>query len=279
MSAGVREDIRRDTFATPGEPTKRGVALLTLAREGAVVLFNVIRRFVRHRDHGLYTTIVEETLRRLYIDSLGQIAWDLMKRDSLDAFGTDGACGGSAFIERLARWHVDGRRVTLVGHSTGAVYIGNFLTAADAALSADIEFNVVFLAPACSFEFMYSCLPQYQRRVGPRIRSFGLSDAREHGYFEVPVLFDGSLLYMVSGMFEVTDVDKEIVGMQRFYRTAHPFDDMECRAVRAYLDGKTVWSPSTAPEGRRCDAPRHGGFTVDHATKDSLAFILGNGIA
>src|SRR6185436_19507803 len=112
------------------------------------------------------------------------------------------------------------------------VYIGNLLKASDGALSDDIEFEVVFLAPACSFEFMHSCLPFFRRRVGNRIRSFGLKDAREHGYYEVPVLYEGSLLYMVSGLFEMTEVDKEIVGMERFYRVERPFDDPDCREVR-----------------------------------------------
>jgi len=278
MSAGVREDIRRDAYATPGEPARRGVIAITLARHGAAILFNVIRRYITHRDHGLYTTIVEETMRRLYVDSLGQIAWETMKTDTLDAFGPDVAtCGGTAFLQHLSGWHKAGRRITLVGHSTGAVYIGNLLTAADAALSADVDFEVVFLAAACSFEFMYARLPAYRRRVGDRIRSFGLGAEREHGYFEVPVLYDGSLLYMVSGLFEMTEVDKELVGMQRFYRTEHAYDDLDCREVRAYLDGKTVWSPSDVPDGWRCDAPRHGGFTSDDWTKESLGYILKNG--
>ena len=278
MSQGVREDVRRDFFTTPGEPARRGAVLLTLARHGAAILFNVVHRFIGHRDHGLYTTIVEEVMRRIYVDSLGQVAWELMKRDTLDAFAPDGSDrGGTALLQHLATWWKAGRRVTLVGHSTGAVYIGNLLKAADAALSADIGFEVVFLAPACSFEFMYSCLPFFRRRVDDRIRSFGLHEALEHGYFEVPVLYEGSLLYMVSGLFEMTEVDKEIVGMERFYRTAHPFDDLECREVRAYLDGKQVWSQSTAPAGWRCDAPKHGGFTADMWTRESLRSILENG--
>lgn len=278
MTNGVREDIRRDIYPTPGEPVRRGVLLLTLARHGAAILFNVVRRYITHRDHGLYTTIVEEVMRRLYVDSLGQLAWDMMKRDTLDAFGSDANCGGTAFLRHLAEWHEDGRRITLVGHSTGAVYIGNFLQAADRALSADIGFEVVFLAPACSFDFMYSRLPVFQRRVGTRIRSFGLSDERERGYFEVPILYAGSLLYMVSGMFEMTEVDKEIVGMQRFYRTEHPYDGIDCEAVRQYLQDKTVWSQCASPDGWRSDAPRHGGFTADLWTKDSLAYIVRNGI-
>jgi hypothetical protein len=278
MSAGVREDIRRDTFATPGEPALRGAFLLTLARHGAAILFNVVRRFINHRDHGLYTTIVEETMRRLYVDSLGQLAWELMKADTRDAFGNSPQCGGTALLKHLALWHSAGRRITLVGHSTGAVYIGNLLSAADATLSADVPFEAVFLAAACTFEFMYARLPVYRRRVGDRIRSFGLGAEREHGYFEVPVLYEGSLLYMVSGLFEMTEVDKEIVGMQRFFRKENAYDDLDCLEVRSYLDGKTVWSECAGPEGRRCNAPKHGGFPSDTWTRESLIYILKNGI-
>jgi len=278
MSSGVREDIRRDIYPTEGEPVRRGAVLLTLARHGAAILFNAIKRYVTHRDHGLYTTIVEETLRRLYVDSLGQIAWDLMKRDTLDAFGSDPDCGGTAFLRHLAEWHKDGRRITLVGHSTGAVYIGNFLQAADAVLSADIEFEVVFLAAACSFEFMHERLPVFRRRVGKNIRSFGLGGTREHGYFEVPVLYQGSLLYMVSGLFEMSAVDKEIVGMERFYRTEHAYDSPACVAVREYLKDRTAWSKSDEVDGWRSDAERHGGFTADSLTQQSLAHILRGGL-
>lgn len=279
MSRDVREDIRHDLFATPGEPARRGIVLLTLARHGAAILANVVRRFVTHRDHGLYTTIVEEVMRRVYVDSMGQLAWELMKRDTSDAFGDDATqCGGTAFLHHLAAWHTPGRRVTLVGHGTGAVYIGNLLTTADRTLPATIDFQVVFLAAACSFEFMHSCLPAYQRRVGNRIRSFGLAEAREHGYFEVPVLYEGSLLYMVSGLFEMTEVDKPIVGMQRFFRNTPAFDGMDCREVQDYLDGKTVWSQSAGPDGHRCDAPKHGGFPADAWTRESLRHILQNGI-
>lgn len=279
MSADVREDIRHDIFSTPGEPAARGIVLLTLARHGAAILANVVRRFVTHRDHGLYTTIVEEVLRRVYVDSLGQLAWELMKHDTNDAFGDDATqCGGTAFLQHIAQWYEPGRRVTLVGHSTGAVYIGNLLTQAHATLSPDITFEVVFLAAACSFEFMHSCLPAYQKRVGNRIRSFGLAEDREHGYFEVPVLYEGSLLYMVSGLFEMTEVDKPIVGMQRFFRTNPAFAGADVAEVQTYLDGKTVWAQSAAPDGRRCDSPRHGGFPADAWTRESLGHILKNGI-
>jgi hypothetical protein len=280
MPPGLREDIRRDFFATPGEPQRRGALLLTLARYGAAILFEVIRRFTRYRDHGLYTTIIEETTRRIYIDSLGQLAWELIKRDTLDAFDRDASqCGGTALLRHVGSWWKDGRRVTLVGHSTGAVYIGNLLQASNTLLSADVGFEVVFLAAACSFEFMYQCLPAFQERVGNRIRSFGLGEVREHGYFEVPLFYQGSLLYMVSGMFELSEVDKAIVGMERFYRTTHPFDGRDCQEVRDYLAGKVVWSPSADRTGWRCNAQRHGGFTGDDATKESLRHILSQGFA
>jgi hypothetical protein len=272
MSAHVQKEL-----AGEGVVDGERVGLLTavtLAKHGIVILSRVIKRYAGKRDHGLYTTVVEEILRELYLDSIGALAWVLMKNDTRDAFGADAQIfGGTAFLKELKKWSRQGRRITLVGHSTGAIYIGNFLEQADALLDPGVKFDVVFLAPACSFEFMNAKLPFFEKRVD-RLRLFGLQDARERGYWEVPVLYPASLLYLVSGLFEEPTIDMPLVGMQRYFSNAEPYVTPEISAITKYLRDKCVWSVAADGPGLNCGAERHGGFDRDPATRESLTEFL-----
>jgi len=250
------------------------VTLVTLVKHGVAVLKRIVGRFSEGRDHRLYTTIVEEVLRELYLDGIGATAWTLMKKDTLDAFGGDPqAHGGTAFLEHLKDWWRPNRRITLVGHSTGAVYIGHFLDHADRSLDPAVKFDVVFLAPACSFEFMAARLEVFNRRV-KRFRLFGLRDQLEHGYWEVPAVYPASLLYMVSGLFEDPIVDMPILGMERYFSGAEPYGSSDIQAVTRYLEGKCVWSIAQGVPGLGTSAREHGGFNDDVPTCESLREFL-----
>ena len=48
-----------------------------------------VRRLWNKRDHGLYTTIVEEVLRAAYFNRVGEVVWRMMKKDTSDAFQAD----------------------------------------------------------------------------------------------------------------------------------------------------------------------------------------------
>jgi hypothetical protein len=253
-------------------------AAATIARYGLKALKGVISRYMKGRDHGVYTTCVEEILRALYLDNVGTVAWKMIKQDTADAFGEDGDLhAGTAFVELLRDRWPSGRRITLVGHSTGAIYIGHLLEAADAELSAEQLFDVVFLAPACTFPFMSERLELFQRRA-PRARVFNLSDELESGYWEVPGLYDASLLYLVSGLFEEEEVDMPILGMQRFFTGEAPFDAPAVQAVRNYLEGELVWSEVDEVDGRRSGAKTHGAFDRDERTLSSLSHLLEQGL-
>jgi len=272
MSAAVVQELAAEH---PAPGARLGVVTFaTLAIRGVIALRRVIQRFSGGRDHGLYTTVVEELLRELYVDSLGALAWTLMKKDTLDAFGPDPAMhGGTAFVQRLSAWWKPGRHITLIGHSTGAIYIGHFVAHANSVLPAEAKFDVALLAPACSFAFMAEKLPLFEKRVR-RIRLFGLKDTLERGYWEVPVIYGASLLYMVSGLFEEPTVDQPLVGMERYFSNAAPYVTPEISAVTAYLAGKCVWSIATGAAGLVSGAERHGGFTEDPQTRDSLREFL-----
>ena len=250
---------------------------LTLAYRGVRILNKVIGRYLSKRHHGLYATVVEEVLRSLYADRIGSAVWSMMKRDTADAFFGGGARhGGAALIELLRdRWPAD-RRITLVGHSTGAIYIGHLLEAADDVLDPDLKFDVVFLAPAATFSFIGERLDLFQRRVRD-IRMFGLSDELESGYWEIPVLYNRSLLYLVSGLLEPDEVDMPIIGMQRYFRGQPPFDAPGMAEVAAALGPDPVWSISDAGEGSRSEAEKHGAFDDEPVTLASLRHIVENG--
>ena len=169
MSSSVLDEIRREKTS----PQDRG--LLSTARiiKGAViVLKNVILRFVTRRDHGFFPTIVEETLKELYLANAGKFIWDLMKKDTEDAFRGHGESneetyGGTAFLKHLSRAWTQGcrPRIVLVGHSTGAIFICNLLKAANTQhLPPDIRFDTVFLAPAVRFDLFADTLVHHGDR-------------------------------------------------------------------------------------------------------------------
>ena len=278
MSAKILTEIARET----PEPGARGLGtIITLARFGGEVVRNVVRRYRKGRDHGLYSTVVEEVLRVLYLDNAGVLVWNAMKNDTRDSFGGDPALhGGTAFLQRLAANWPEGRRVTLVGHSTGAIYIGHFLEQADRILPPGRTFDVVFLAAACSFPFLHERLDVLRRRVA-NVRSFGLSDEHERGYWEFPVLMKGSLLYFVAGVLEEREADMPLVGMQRYYSGEGAYDREDIREVAAWLGPDAhVWTDSAddALPGRLCRSRKHGDLDdEDTFTRDSLKHILQHG--
>jgi len=274
MSPPVLKKIAEDS----PEPGTRSVAtLVAIAKYGVEIAAAVIGRYRAQRDHGLLTTIVEEVARTLYADNIGGTVWSLMKGDTRDAFGPDAQRhAGTAFTEQLAAWWKPGRRITLVGHSTGAIYIGHLLDKAEQRLPADARFDVVLLAPAATYDFINERLPVVARRIAG-FRLFGLQDALERGYWEVPVLYPASLLYMVSGLFEDAQVDMPLIGMQRYAGAAGPYDQPAVRAVAEWIGAREVWSPADGGPGLRAGAQRHGGFDKDDAVRASLTHILQHG--
>ncbi|MEM8670322.1 MAG: alpha/beta hydrolase [Planctomycetota bacterium] len=270
-----------------------GITLGSVALAAARIGIRVIKRYLTSRDHGLYTTVVEEILRDLYVDDIGStLFWNQMKRDTSDAFGDDPEQhGGTAFLERLLKQVESGHipRITLVGHSAGAIYVSNFLLAANRVLPAEVKFDVLLLAPAVEFKLFHQAIAS--ERIG-RFRMFGMDDEREskNALLESMVkylsfLYPRSLLYFVSGLLEKT-VDHPLLGMERYHTgeqyTGEHFPNVNM--VRRYLDSvdkSRVWSPSVnQPEGLNSDASRHGDFDDnDPETLASLQHLIREGFA
>ncbi|MCB0402151.1 MAG: hypothetical protein KDD41_08710, partial [Flavobacteriales bacterium] len=242
----------------------------------------VFKRYRKGTHHGFRLTLTEELLRSVYIDHIGTFVWHNMKKDTADAFGNDkDVYAGTALINHLKTWPAN-RRIVLVGHSTGAVYICNLLKQCDLQqLNPNIKFDVVFLAGACNFDLMADVVRNHAARIN-NIRTFGMQDALEKTDGIVPILYPASLLYFVSAMLEGTedeDIDKPIVGMQRYFADRKPFNTNDnIQVVKDFLNGKTYWSECNEGPGKTSMSHKHGDFDNSGCeTIKSVKHIISNG--
>jgi len=277
-----------DKLFEPAQGATRGfglIAWIKVAKVVAGVVIRVIRRFRAGRAHGMYVTLVEETLRELYVDKIGRIGWwERMKTDTADAFRDGKEHGGTALLTEL-KAQLEGigaqPKITLVGHSTGAIYICNLLKAA-AQLVPTLQFDVIFEAPAATHALLAATAAEHGSRIRS-FRQFGMSDEREANDAMVPVLYPSSLLYFVSALLE-KDPDEPLVGMARYLDRpdvyhADSFPNVEaCRKFYARYPNSLVWSPSQNGPGHSTDGKHHGEFDdEDQATMGSVQHILQNG--
>lgn len=281
----------------------RGLAsTLALARRALQVLRAVLGRYDLGTDHGVYPTVVEELLRAFYVADVGGAEWQAMKKETSDTFGPDGERGGRLVLDALAAGlAADGsKKITLVGHSTGAVFIDHLLAevlrrdkTGENPLPAAQQFQVVFLAPAATTRHFADALgkePDWpgRSRIG-RFRMFTMDDEAEKADRLVGALYPRSLLYLVSGLLERDEQSKSawtpLVGLSR-YREAGIDDLLDSPAgksarladVRAYLepDENVVLSPTAtdAAPGFRSSAISHGDFDNNDLVRDSLAEMI-----
>ena len=265
------------------------VTTVALARKAARALARVISRFAHHDDHGIYPTVVEELLREFYLANAGGALWAAMKKETGDTFEDDG--GGRLLLDELGRALAAGSRpeITLVGHSTGAVYIDNLL---DEVLRGrqegyrpwpdDVRFRVVLLAPAATYGHFQAALGRTEELIS-HFRMFTMADAAERADHLLGPLYPRSLLYLVSGLVERGDDGQSalvpVLGLSR-YRDAVYADRKALAVGRAWLlDDRVVLSPSgaDAPEGRRAAALKHGDFDNDSLVLESVVHLVRGG--
>jgi hypothetical protein len=262
-----------DPGAAGGRRGILGTALL--AKKVGTVFAAVVRRFRDGTDHGVYPTVVEELLRELYVANVGGAIWAAMKKDTADTFATDGEPrGGALFLKEFRTDHPD---VTLVGHSTGAVFSDNYLAAMPAGAK---PVKVVLLAPACTFEHLAQGLAH--RDLVERFRLFTMADSAEQEDHLVPGLYPRSLLYLVSGLLERDGSGRSahvpVVGMQRYYDTRFARLD-GVQVVQEYLAAerdRLVLSPTPADAvaGLRAAALHHGAFDEDAEVLASIRKLV-----
>jgi hypothetical protein len=312
---GTAEKLDALPFDLGGAIEAAGV----IAKAAEPVVINCVKRLVAQRHHGVPCTIVEEVLRALYLANTGSSIWEEMKRETEDAFGADSAMyGGTAVVEELCAQlkQKPGTPVTLVGHSTGAIYIGNFLRHVDIALRAQGDtttmFDVILMAPASTMDFYAA---NYASRVRG-IRIFQMNDATEQqdhlmskdvGPTDPSILgkvYPRSLLYLVSGVCEYFEGeegsgphafdadDMPILGMDRFYAQSSIFTPGDYPSVGQARTQFAVAPPTeptkyvrvlspTAPtpdDGYRSTALKHGNFPGDCPTMNSIRVCFKHGL-
>jgi hypothetical protein len=288
MSADVVREL--DAAGPAGARSFVGAALLV--RKSLTVLERVIGRYRDNSDHGLYPTVVEELLRAFYLGSVGGAVWSAMKAETLDTFDDAvPARGGRLFLNKLeslfARPESQWPQLTLVGHSTGAVFIDHFLSAlAERQKAGTIPAgfavrNVVFLAPACTTEHFAKVVNEHNKLVD-RFRMFTMDDEHERADRVLGAVYPRSLLYLVSGLLEVDGSESRCVpvtGLARYL--AGPDHAKEhVRVVRQYIGAGdqhrlvTSPSPAGAPPGMRAGAVSHGAFDNDPLVQQSLRHMI-----
>jgi hypothetical protein len=248
----------------------------------ALVLAAVVRRFAERRGHGFYLTVVEEIFRAFYAGNAGRYLWDGMKQDITDSFGVADMCGGSRFLDALEGLTRKQGRVTLVGHSAGAIYVCRFLQEVQArGIAPTLAFNIILIAPACDFTLLAKTLQSAGHRIDG-FRIFGMSDELERRDAIAPLVYPSSLLYFVSGVIE-KPADCPLVGMQRYYNS--PYDTVSNFPEIAYVRQHALlanphtlnWSLTTEGPGYNCDMRSHGGWENAPATVDSIVHIIKSG--
>jgi hypothetical protein len=300
MSPDVVDELVADAAEKEGKGIFSSAAMIAKAGK---ILWRVVDRYRQGRDHGVYTTVVEEVLREFYVANVGAVVWGMMKKDTDDTF-TDvnqlPTRGGWFFVQELGKLMQAGHRpeVTIVAHSAGAIYASHLLlhlawarSQPDHPLPDDFRIkNLIFLAPACSFLLFDKALEAHrQEPLFDHFRMFALGDDLESGYWEVPGIYPRSLLYLVSGVVESENgksaFDLPLVGMQRYYQASDTYTQLEIKRMREMLsqiDGKRgeVWAEEDRGNGLRSDAVKHGGFDsteVRRQTIDSIQHIIKSG--
>jgi len=265
-----------------------------LIRKATSVLTAVVGRYRGGRDHGLYATVFEEILREFYLGAAGEAIWATMKRETLDTFApvADAATprGGARLLDALgdAIDRADPPDITVVGHSTGAVFINNLMATVDSersepgGLPAEFRFRrVVFLAPACTFADFAALIVRWDH-LWDRFRMFTMTDAAERADRMVRVVYPHSLLYFVSGLLErgadgESEAAKPLVGLERWVKGPDS-DLLELSSVREYLadhGNEIVWSPVEGGPGLSAAAKSHGAFDEDPGVHASLKVFIG----
>jgi len=272
-------DAVRRYMDQPDHNTRGLFSGLKIIKAVVSIAYRVIKRCVKKRDHGVYTTIIEEILREFYLANVGEKVWKMMKGDTKDCFGDDPhVFGGTALLSALGA-HLDAGkqvRVTLVGHSAGAVYLSHLIDEADEIFPEAFKFDVVFLAPAATIDLVEKKIVRNAHRIND-FRMFTMTDRNERKDRLVGFLYPHSLLYFISGVLEGSK-DEPIVGMSRFFNgeqfDRRKFSDINKvkKFVAAKRDG-LCWSTASDGRGRNTKALKHGDFDNDVTTMESLQAI------
>ncbi|MCG5501532.1 hypothetical protein [Ectothiorhodospira lacustris] len=286
LDSGMAETeyLKPDVMGAPSTGAAKGiVSTARLVKAVAVVSFQVLRRFVRGTDHGLYPTVVEEILRELYLADFGAWVWGGMKQVAQDMWLPNGAAitqdshVGTYFLEKLSAYQQahPGFIVDLVGHSAGAIAICEMFKAGVRSQLPLTARWLIFLAPACRTDLFLEEVVMRPERFA-HFRMFTMKDALETQDRLVPGIYTRSLLYFIAGALE-DEPGVGIAGLHRQSSGQAPYDEGMYRQVRTWLDQghrRVLSSTGQVPPGLISHAARHGDFDDDEATRDSLVALI-----
>lgn len=200
---------------------------------------------------------------------LGKALWDEIKRDANLAFQPGGA--GERVLGLFGQAQAKAgpiatRRITLAGHSAGAIWVGETLDAWSRLEPGFHVDQVVLLAPACRVDFFLQKIAPHvvAGRVG-KLTVFQLTDELERDD-DVASVYGKSILYFVSNAFEERQGETPILGLQKFNPAWQPIRDQ----LNA-LGRLTLHTAGVDRDASR--ATTHSGFDNDETTLNALLKI------
>jgi Alpha/beta hydrolase of unknown function (DUF900) len=193
--------------------------------------------------------------------------------------------GGRYLLEGLSRLQRKKSNliIDLVGHSAGCIAICMMLrTAHTPGLSINVR-NLIFMAPACQSALFHEEIVTHPNRC-QKFHMFTMNDDFEKANHLLSIIYDRSLLYLVSGILEPGEIDMPLAGMMRFDTCLDPFRSQMLIRVHDFLFdagvpqrtvlSRTMVTDPKAPAGLRSNAARHQDFNIDADTQDSLVAMI-----
>jgi hypothetical protein len=267
------------------------ISIAKLAYSISMVVYHTAQRYLNHRDHGFGATVVEETLREFYMADFGAWVWSGMKAAAQEMWSPnpgltgDQLHGGRYLLEGLSKLQLERPSliVDLVGHSAGSIAICMMLKTADSD-HIPVKFrNLILMAPACTSTLFHGEIALHPERY-QQFRMFTMTDDFETANHLLSIIYNRSLLYLISGVLESDEVDIPIAGMMRFDTGKDPFTASMLADVRNFLSpaggsqrnvlARTMVTDPSAASGFRSNAARHQDFNTDADTQDSLVEMI-----
>lgn len=268
-----------------------------------VTSYKVVRELVERRgphDHGFRATLTEAVLRHApylkLVTMAGQFLWQGMKDIAQNATeAKDGRVGGVLQVLHALneRYSAEApKRLFLVGHSAGCIFLLRVLEAAKAiGLLEKLEVDVVMMAPACTIgAFEEAVNAELLKPERTRVYLLHdeveradavLSGAVEGGKLDwlrlvTDQVYPHSLLYLVAGLFEKAQPGTPILGLDRYLEA-----QLSAGGPMGFLRNQRALSLTSvnASLGRRVTARRHGGFPFDDYMVESLSYLWRAGVS
>ncbi len=228
-------------------------------------LGDIVRGFtdsILARTRGL--TDLSDVLIERAASGIGGPIWAEMKQTAAMGFDRSAAAGleaTSLLLEAAANRTTSPLKVHFVGHSAGAIFLGELFAAlaADSRLKGllDLTASVSLFAPACTTGYFDAKLAPMARRLGGdgAFGIYNLSDDAERRD-SVATVYRKSLLYLVSNSFE-PEGGVPLAGMTRVWQPG----GFAPAGVSLFVAG----------DGTRASAATtHGGFDNDPVTMNHV---------